>query len=267
MQEPNSSWWQATFPAKNGWCAYEPGRATLKQTDRETIHLAWAPHSHRKLISDDTQTISGCGSPVPSTVGEHWTARPVAAPAVQSIPLDPRHVPSSAAFRAAARAVCTRVNARVAVLAARIGAARRTLRSTASRGAQAAAEDALARNLALLMPLAREDYAQVPQPPVGGLDRLWQLDIGEQRLQLAPAAAAMSALEATATDAGQYLRSGDAIALQKSISEATLFSEDLKSPQGPAARLSASIERTMRLPSICTNPPAASTIFKLPTVS
>jgi len=54
--------------------------------------------------------------------------------------------------------------------------------------------------------------------------------------------------------------------LQAAIAESTLFSEDGLQLQGPPAAGNA-IERALRLPAICVNPPAIDSIFAAPTLS
>jgi hypothetical protein len=76
----------------------------------------------------------------------------------------------------------------------------------------------------------------------------------------------MSALEAAAIAASRYLRTGAPLQLQTVITEGTLYAEDLTQIREPA-RASNAIERTLRLPAICINPPAISSIFSAPTIA
>jgi hypothetical protein len=262
-----STWWRATFPVTNDSCAREPGKPTLKETISDTIDLGWSSLSHRhQLIADETQTIRGCDDATATILSNHWTATPVQQPPPPAISPNPAHTASAAAFRNAALRVCTRVNQLVAPLAARIATASRTLRSTTSRAAKAAAAATISSQLAAVPSLWAKQYSQIPQPPHGPLDILWLQDVAANRQQLAPATAALSALQAATLAESHYFAAGHSLQLQRVLAEATLFTEDVERI-GPAATHSNALEHALRLPAICINPPALAAIFTSPTLA
>jgi hypothetical protein len=158
------------------------------------------------------------------------------------------------------------VNAQAVPFASRIAAAQRILRTAASRMTKAAAEATITKQLAPLVPLSVEEYTRIPQPPAGRLDALWLRDISEIRQLSAPAAAAISALQAAAIATSRYLRTASAVQLQTAIAESTLYTEDGVQLERPATASNA-IEQQLRIPAICVNPPAIDSIFTAPTLS
>jgi hypothetical protein len=266
-QVRGSTWWRATFPITNDWCAREPGRPTLTETISDTINLGWSSSSNRhQLIGDETQTIKGCGTATPATISNHWTAAPVQQPPTPAISLDPDHAASAAAFRGAALRVCTRVNNLAAPLATRIGTATEILRTTTSRSAKAAAEATIAAQLAAVPQLWATQYSQIPQPPDGPLDTLWLQDLAVNRQRLEPATAAFSALRAAELAQSHYFATGHSLQQQTAIADATLFAEDITQTGGSATR-SNTLARTLHLPAICINPPALTAALASPTLS
>ena len=263
---PDNIWWAAVFPATGASCAREPSGPTLRETIRDSIHLGWASPAHRELFADGTETITGCDAPAPSTVSFHWTARPVPRLAAPQITLNANHATTAAAFRSAARRVCTAVNAQAAPFASRIAGAERVLRTATSRTTKATAEASIAKQLAPLVPLSVEEYTQIPQPPAGRLDDLWLRDITENRQQLAPGAVKNAALEAVAIATSRYLRTGSSLQAETAIAESTLYNEDGLQLEGPAS-VSNAIEQQLQLPAICIDPPAFDSIFAAPTLS
>jgi hypothetical protein len=266
-QLPNNTWWSVAFPPLSDWCAREGTRPRSKETIRDTLHLGWLTPAHRVLLADETQTIVGCGTPVPATVSTHWVARPVPPTPVPTVSPGPGHAASAARFLRTAQRVCAAVNTRAVPVARRIRAAQQVARSSsATRAARAAAGETIARELRTLVPLSVEEYTQIPQPASGPLDQLWLRDIAVQRRALEPTAAAFAALQAATTATSRYVRTGNALDEEKAVSEATLFSEDETQLQG-AARVGDAIERALGLPAICTDPPVINAIFSSPTVS
>jgi hypothetical protein len=267
VQLPNNSWWTVTFPASGDSCARVGTRPTLKETIRDTLHVGWETQAHTELVADETQTITGCGTPVPASVSYHWVAKRVPPPQTPVVSPNRGHAASAASFRSAAEHACTAVNAQAVPIARTITAAQEVLHSSSStRAAKAVAEQTVARELRPLLPLSVEEYTQTPQPPRGPLDQLWLRDITAQRRALEPAAAALSALEAEATAASRFLRSGNALDLQTVVTQATLYTEDAAQLEGPAAAANAT-EQALRLPAICVNPPAINAIFNSPTIT
>jgi hypothetical protein len=262
-QEPGHSWYQAVFPPDHTTCAREPSRPTRKETVYDTVDFGWTPHG-RTLVGEETQTVIGCDANVPATAGDGWTATRVPAAPALSISPNPAHVATAAAFRAAATRACTRLNQQALPISARVGAAERALHSTTNRELRAQAEVTIAAQLRPLLAFEAEEYDRISQPPSGPLDQLWLRDIEENRLQLAPGSAAMNALAAAMLATARYLRSGRSLDAQAVVAEGTLYAQDLAGLRGPALA-SQRIEQVLRLPAICTSPPALSAIFSAPT--
>jgi hypothetical protein len=263
---PGNFWWRATFPVIHTLCARRRSRPTLKETISDTIDLGWASQAHRELLANETQTILGCGTPIPATVAYHWTARPVPPPSsIPRLSVNPRHTSSAIGFRKAAGRVCTRTGARAAQVVGTIARALRVFRKPTSSTASAAAELTVARHLAPLLALSAEQYTLIPQPPAGPLDALWLRDIAANRAQLASGAAASAALEAAATATTRYLHGGTQLQLQTALTEGTLFSQDLSQIVGPAVS-STAIAQTLGLPADCTNAPGIYSVFSTPAV-
>ncbi|MFY9717445.1 MAG: hypothetical protein WAK40_05870, partial [Thermoplasmata archaeon] len=255
VQIPGNSWWEAQSPATGGFCALEASRPIRRETIRDTLRLAWMSPAHRELTGEQTETITGCADVLPAEVSYHWTATAVPRVAIPQITLNPRHAPSASAFRSAATRVCTGVNARASQLVLRIERAAGLTRTAPGPIAKAAAEASIATQLEPIVRLWVEEYTQIPQPPAGPLDVLWLRDLNDNRQQIVPAAAAISALQAAVLATSRFLRSDSPVALQTAVSEGTLFAEDQAESEGPA-KASKAIERELRLPAICISPPA-----------
>jgi hypothetical protein len=266
-QLPNNTWWAVTFPPLNDWCARVGTRPRRKETIRDTLHLGWLTPAHRALLGDETSTIVGCGTSVPSTISTHWVARPVPHTPIPAVSPNRGHAASAARFLRSAQRVCAAVNSRAEPVARRIRAAQQVARTaSATRAARAAAGETIARELRTLVPLSVAEYTQIPQPPNGPLDQLWLRDITAQRQALEPTAAALAALQAATIATSHYVRTGNPLDEEKAVSEATLYSEDEAQLVGPASAGDA-LEKALGLPVICTDTPVIHAIFSSPTVS
>ncbi|HLW95707.1 MAG TPA: hypothetical protein VKS25_10040, partial [Solirubrobacteraceae bacterium] len=129
----NAGWFQVRFPVVHALCARRPTGPTLRETIRVTLGFGWVSAKHLALVGDDTETILGCGSPVPAVLADHWTARRVPAPSsIPTLTIDPRHASSAGAFRVAAGRVCSALTGRAARVARGLGDALHLLATSKS---------------------------------------------------------------------------------------------------------------------------------------
>jgi hypothetical protein len=245
----------AVAPTTVGPCA-DGGTAQ----DHYDVNLSWL--SENVLLATTSEWFDHeTGRCTPNAYEDvEWRATPVPQTPTPTLAIRSTHAATAAAFRAAALRVCTDTNAEAIPIARRLSALELSARTASTRTARADSEARIANLLGSVLPLSIKAYAEIPQPPTGGLDNLWHQDIRAIRRQLEPAAAMMAALRNGVLDTSRYLGTGDQLARQRLLTTPSLVENDAVQMVRPGAT-SDTLEHRLGLPEICIDEPAIASIF------
>jgi hypothetical protein len=235
------------------------GTASKQGTEHDVYSWRTSPVGGRLRGVQERSTFTGCGSGT-GVAGVTWSA--VAVPLVRAPAFEPSaaHSANGGAFLRALTRTCTAVNAQLAPLTAQMSRDAATIRAASGKvnAAAATAAASLATLYPRLLPIVIEDYTTAPQPPPE-FDGLWVVYGDLQRQELRELPSALAALNEVYSALSAFERTGSTTALQQALAEETLAAAD-QSSIAAAHRGAIALAKQLRVPGICTAPPALAAV-------
>ena len=241
---------RGTFGATSVACVRRSGQAPTQAREVDSFVFP-GPAAHGRLLASETATLSDCGGGTAQIV-QDWSATYVNTSAAPSLPADPRHDATEAAFIADGMRECAAVNASLAAVAAGIKR-QSAAASISARGTSAArAASAIAALFSKIVPIVVHDYTALPQPPAP-FGQQWPAYGDAWRVYLADLVSFTTAVASGFRDLGHFNLTGDAVAQQTALAELAIgaFFEGLAHTNHDSVTGLAS---SLQLPAICAAP-------------